>query len=252
MTEHAASPTTSRRSLLKAGGLAAAGAAVLAACSPDHQKVGVSGEPAPATSTPPTLPPAKQTAAITAADQSQLHTLASVETLVSEVYAKNADTVTDTEFRDAAVRFGKDHEEAAKALVAATEDKVAPPANEELRTAMVDPVMGTLNSQENILSFMRDLESTLTATYLTAAGVLSKGSDRQLVMTYGAACARRVAVLGNGGKGEMPLTAKFPTDDLIPGSAYLDLAAEAGDSPKDPGDKSAGNKAGDTSSGSGN
>ncbi len=241
MSEHAASPTPSRRSLLKASGLAAAGAAVLAACSPDHQKVGVSGDPVVATSTPPTVPAPEQTAAVTAANQSQLHTLASVEALVVEVYSKNASTITDGQLRETAVRFGQDHEAAAKAIVAATEDGTAPPANEALRTAMVDPVQGTLNTQENILSFMRDLESTLAATYITAGSVLSEAADRQLVMTYAATCANRVTVLGHTGKGEMPIAARFPTDDLIPGSAYLDLAAEEGDSAEgDGGDPSAG------------
>ncbi|MEO6988259.1 MAG: hypothetical protein ABI239_06390 [Aquihabitans sp.] len=232
MSEHAESPTTSRRSLLKTSGLVAAGAAFMAACSPDHQKVGVSGEPAVPTSNPPTLPDAEPTAAVIAANQSQLHTLASVEALVAEVYGKNAAAITDGQLREAAVRFGQDHETAAKAIAAATIDKVAPPANEELRTAMVAPMQGLLNTQEHVLSFLADLESTLAATYITAAGVLTVASDRQLVMTYGAACARRVTVLGHGGEGEMPKTARFPTDDLIPGAAYLDLAAEEGDSPE--------------------
>ena len=226
MSEHAASPTPSRRSLLKASGLAAAGAAVLAACSPDHQKVGVSGDPVVATSTPPTVPDPEQTAAVIATNQSQLHTLASIEALVAEVYSKNASTITDGQLSEAAVRFGRDHETAAKAIAAATEDGTAPPPNEVLRTAMVDPVQGTLNTQENILSFMRDLESTLAATYITASSELSKAADRQLVMTYAAACANRVTVLGHTGKGEVPIAARFPTDDLIPGSAYLDLEVE--------------------------
>lgn len=231
MSEHAASPSsTSRRSLLKTGGFAAVGAAVLAACGPDHQKVGVSGDPVAATTTPPTIPEAKVTDAVIAANQSQLHTLASVEALVAEVYAKNTDGVTDPALRDAAVRFGQDHEAAAKAMADATIDKVLPEPNEELRTAMVDPMQGLLTDQEHILTFFGDLESTLTATYITAVGELSDASDRQLVMTHGAACARRLTVLGNGGEGEMPLTALFPIDDLIPGAAYLDLAEETGDS----------------------
>lgn len=231
MSEHAASPnTTSRRSLLKTGGFAAVGAAVLAACGPDHQKVGVSGDPVTATSTPPTIPDAKVTAAVIAANQSQLHTLSSVEALVAEVYSKNASGVTDPELRAAVDRYGKDHEAAAKAMADATIDKAMPGPNEELRTAMVDPMQGLLTDQEHILTFFGALESTLAATYITAVGVLSEASDRQLVMTYGAACARRMTVLSNGGEGEMPLTALFPIDDLIPGAAYLDLVEEAGDS----------------------
>ena len=182
-----------------------------------------------ATSTPPTVPTPEQTAAVIAANQSQLHTLASVEALVVEVYNENASTITDGPLSEAAVRFGKDHEAAAKAIVAATEDGVAPPPNEELRTSMVDPVQGTLNSQENILSFLRDIESTLAATYITATAVLSEAADRQLVMTYAAACANRVTVLGNNGEGEIPIAARFPTDYLIPGAAYLDLTEEGGD-----------------------
>lgn len=220
--------TTSRRSLLRAGSFAAAGAAVLAACSTDDRPVGISGKPAPATSTPPTVPPLEPTASQIADDQSQLHTLASVEALVAEVYTDHAANIADPTLRSAAERFATDHASAAEAVSKASADQATPEPNEGLRIAMVDPIQGSLGTSENLLSFLRDLESTLTATYITAAGVLSGAGDRQLMLSYAAACARRVAVLGRGGQGEAPRSARFPMTDLIPGSAYLDLAPEEG------------------------
>jgi hypothetical protein len=45
-------------------------------------------------------------------------------------------------------------------------------------------------------------------------------------MTFGAASARRVAVLGNRGSGLAPDEALYPVTDLIPNAAYLlDAAA---------------------------
>ena len=86
MSEHAASPTTtSRRSLLKASGLAAASAAIMAACSPDRQKVGVSGDPVVATSTPPTVPVAEATAAVIAAKFSAYPPKGATNTFVTPV-----------------------------------------------------------------------------------------------------------------------------------------------------------------------
>lgn len=216
---------TSRRNLLRVGGLGAFGAVVLAACSSDSP-VGVSGSPGPATSVPPTVPPKAPTTVQLAADQEQLHTLSSVEALVAKVYADHGDKVTNPELKPLVAQFGADHTAAAEALTARTEDRQADKPNKVLTETMVAPMEMTLATEAGVLSMLRNLESTLTATYINAVGILTQADDRQAMMTHGGACARRVSLLGNDGEGELPAAALYPPTDLITGKAMLSAEQE--------------------------
>jgi hypothetical protein len=152
----------------------------------------------------------------------QLQTARTLELLVVEVYDTYGPRLGDGEMRATAERFGADHTAAAEAfasLAPQTEESGRP--NEFLVENMVEPIAGSLIDDQAILAFMGDLESALTATYITAAGILTAEQGRQQIMTYGGASARRVTVLAGGGAEAAPTDALYPLDDLIPGEAYL-------------------------------
>lgn len=209
--------TPSRRSVLKIGGVGVFAAAFLSACS-DDEPVGVSGNPSPTTEVPPTAKTREPTEAELAEVQVQLHTLASVEALVASVYADRAAEITNPDLVPHVLGFGADHTAAASAVAALTDDGAAPEPNAWLQENLVDPAADSLNSEENVQVFLRNLESTLAATYVNAMTTLLDPEMRQTLMTFGAAAARRVTLLGDG---EVPEGAVYPSTDLISNDAFL-------------------------------
>lgn len=224
-----AGPT--RRTLLRAGGLGAFATAFLVACGDDNPQAGVSGVPDTTTSVAPTVPTTVPSEAALEEDRNQLQTAQSVELLVASVYARFGKDLTDGELRDLAARFEADHTAIAAMLgeaeeTAETEASSAP--NEYLEESLVQPAVDGLTDDASIASFLASLESALTATYVNAAGLLTDAAWRQRIMSFGAASARRLAVLGDGGQGLAPTEPLFPVRDLIPAQAYLGAAgAEA-------------------------
>lgn len=209
--------TPSRRSILKAGSVGVFAAAFLAACA-DDDPVGVSGTPAPATSVPPTVPPREATEAERAEVEIQLRTLASVELLVADVYDAHSADITDAALVPLVGRLAGEHRAAAAALVQLTDTKDAVEANEFLKTTLVDPIESSLVSEDNVRAFLRNLESSLTATYINAVPAMLEAELRQTLMTHGGAAARRVTALSAG---VVPRGALFPSTDLISNNAFL-------------------------------
>lgn len=211
-----------RRALLRAGGVGLFAAAFLAACGKDDKAAGVSGLAATTTSVVPTIPVTEPTEVALDDDRAQLRTAQSVELLVSSVYGKYGPKLADAELRDAAFRYQTDHDAAADVLgEAGGETEESKKANAYLQKNLVDPAADSLIDDVAIANFMADLESALTATYINATSILTESETRQLVMSFGAASARRVAVLGGGGRGMAPTESLYPVVDLIPGEAFL-------------------------------
>lgn len=225
-----AGPVTSRRTLLRTGALGVVGAAFLAACGKDDVEAGISGSSGTTTLVPPTVPVTQPSALALAEDVVQLSTLASLQILVADTYSKFGPKLSTTELRATAARFNDAHTEAAEYILAEAEvNDGASTANPYLRENLVDPSSGILTNDDAILRFMGQLESTVVATCCNAAGILTEAEWRQRVMTFGAASARRAAVLAGPDGAGAPTEPLYPLDDLIPGEAFLGTAEEEAD-----------------------
>lgn len=219
--------TTSRRGLLRAGGLGLLGATVLAACGPDNSPAGISGAAKTTTIVAPTIPATEPSELALAEDVVQFSTAASIELLVAEAYGTYGPKLSTAELRSTAADFKTAHDAAATAIRRdTTVNDLAGQPNAGLKTNLVEPVAATLINDTAILAFMAALESTLVATYLNAVGILTGAAWRQRVMTFGAAGARRVAVLGGTPARGAPAEALYPLADLIPSSAFVGRAEE--------------------------
>ena len=221
MTQEPRRPSSpTRRQVLRAGALGAAGTAVLAACGKSAEDTGVSGAAPATTLVEPTVPTTEPSKDALSEDTAQRSTLASIELLVASVYTEQGPKL-DGERAALAKRFASDHEAAARGIREIGEvDRLGYEPNKVLADNLVEPKIGTLIDAEAILTFMAQLESTLVATYITAAGVLTGVVQRQQMMTYGAACARRIGVLGPGDAGA-PTDALFSLFDLVTADAYV-------------------------------
>lgn len=228
----------SRRAVLKAGSAGVLAAAFLSACSED-EPVGISGSPSDTTEVPPVVRPKAPTEAQLAEVQVQLNTLASVEALAVEQYATLASRITDPELAPHVNRFGADHTAAVDALVALTDEQTDAEPNAYLQENLVGPAQDSLVTEDNVRVFLRNIESTLAATYVNAMVSMLDAEMRQTLMTFGGASARRVTLLGDG---ELPHAAVFPPTDLIANDAFLggeeaaEGDAEGGDAEAENGD----------------
>ena len=237
MADHHIPEGTTRRTVLRAGGLGL-GAAFLAACSADIKSGGISGTPPSSTSIPATVPTTVPSAAALQGDATQLRTAASVELLVADVYTKYGPKLSDPAFVEHAARFAEDHAAAAEVYLAGLDDAVAAEeaaaessssttttepvaANPYLMENFVDPAEPGLVDDASILNFLRAAESTIVANAINAVGVFTGPEWRQRSMAYGAAAARRVTVLDNAGQGSVPTSAFYPLTDLMPNDAFL-------------------------------
>lgn len=229
MAEHHTTEGTTRRGLLRAGGLGLS-AAFLASCAKEITPGGVSGTPASSTSTPATVPVTVPSMIALAADATQLRTAASVELLIADVYTNYGPKLTDPAFVEHAARFAEDHAAAADAYLAGLEDAEAAAEitdsepvepNPYLQENFVAPAEQGLVDDVSILNFMRASEATIAANAINAVGVFTTAAWRQKTMTFGAAAARRLTVLDNAGQGSIPSSALFPLTDLMPNDAFL-------------------------------
>ncbi len=244
MAEHHTTEGTTRRALLRAGGIGV-GAAFLASCASEIESGGISGTPASSTSTPATVPVTVPSAATLAAEATQLRTAASVELLVASVYTKYGPKLTDAAFVEHAARFADDHTAAAEVYLAALEEAEAAAditasepvePNPYLQENFVAPAAQGLVDDESILNFLRASEGTIAANAIVAVSSYLTPAWRQRSMAFAAAAARRVTVLDNAGQGSVPTAALYPIADLMPADAFLTgestttttVAAEAG------------------------
>jgi hypothetical protein len=227
MAEHPTTEGTTRRGLLRAGGLGLS-AAFLASCAKEIEPGGIAGTPPSSTSTPATVPVTVPSDAALADDATELRTAASVHLLVADVYTKYGPKLTDPVFVEHAARFGEDHAAAAEVYLDALEEAPgADPAGETvepnpyLEENFVAPAEQGLVDDVSILNFLRASEATVAANSINAVGVFTTAAWRQRSMAFGAAAARRVTVLDNAGQGSMPQSALFPLTDLMPNDAFL-------------------------------
>lgn len=217
---------TSRRQLLRTGGLGVATTAFLAACTHARKKhpapPGRSGTPTSTTLVAPTVPTIPPTADQLDEDITLLRTGSSLELEAALLYQTYGPKLSDATWSAAAARFATDHTAIAESFIAATPAKkqVKKP-NDWYQTNEVDPISDTLSTDAVILDFFHDLESSLAATYVTAAGTFTTAEWRQRVMTWGSASAARVGVLANGGQGAAPTSATYPLSDLISADGYI-------------------------------
>lgn len=226
--EHPTTPAperhgVTRRQALVTGTVGAAATAFLASCSTlSASNTGRSGTPTTTTEVSPTVPVKAPTAAALDEDITLLRTGTSLELLVAKAYDTYGPKLDDPGWTAAAARFATDHTTTADAFRSET-----PPAkrvnepNKFLQENTIDPVEETLTSDTAILGLFHDLESSLVATYVDAAGTFTTAAWRARVMTFASASARRVAVLGDNGDGAGPDEALYPLRDLIPSDAYV-------------------------------
>lgn len=214
---------TSRRNVLRLGGLGL-GAAFLAACS-DAQPAGISGVP-PTTDDAPVLPVRPATDKQVQDAQLQIQTMASLELLAAQVYREHGSSVQHPELSPIVAGLAAVHSSAADAVSALADDPVDVEPNVALDEILVQPRLKMLSTEtgsllsRGVLSLLRDIESTLTATYINSVGVVLEPATRKALMAHGAACARRVTLLSAGGEGRLP-DAMYPPTDLVPGAVLV-------------------------------
>ena len=226
-TPRQSDPTPTRRGVLAAGTTGLAATALLAACSSDGPKAGISGAPPSTTLVPPTVPTKAPTQAQLQADLDTLATANSLEMLAVEVYRRHSGELATPELVEAAARFQTDHTAAADVFGAdvAEHAGVGEP-NEYLLTNLIDPMRSFLTSEAAVADLMSTVESSIAATYIAAVGSMLESSWRQTFAEHAGAAARRATLWGNGGTGSTPTAALFPMSDLISTAAYLSTAAE--------------------------
>lgn len=217
----AAPAASSRRSFLLSAGAGLAGATVLGACARNHAQTGESGVVVPTTEVPPTVARKPPTAEDLQNDDEQVRTAASLELMVAAAYKAHGSKL-DGALADAATRFAADHDSAAAVFAdAVPKGEPTPKANQYLTENIVQPLEDSLVDGPAVADFLSSLESMLTATYINAAGIFTEAEWRQKVMTFGAASARRAALLGNGGQGTVADSGLYPLADLIPNKAFV-------------------------------
>ncbi len=222
---------TTRRQIITTGAFGAAAAAFLAACGTKSDKAaGQSGLDPTTSIAPPEAPLPKVSEADLANDTDLLRTATSLELLAVDLYQEYGRLLEDADWKANATRFAADHKAAAAAFRNETpaENRVDEP-NQYLQENTVDPFVDQLTDDRTILSFFAGLESTLTATYITAVSSFSQVEGRAQFAGFAEAAARRNAVMANGGDGAAPESALYPLQDLIPNEAYVTVVtADAG------------------------
>jgi rubrerythrin len=184
-----------RRDAFRAGGIALAGAAVLAACSSDDDPVAVTGITGPEpTST--TLPPAAD------ADLVFLRTAASLELTAGTFYRQVLD-IEDRELgadlREVAVLFEAHHQQHADLLDRLIGDaggEAVEEPNELYSAELVDVPLAEATTDEAVLEAALALEETAAGAYVDASGSLSRPDLREKALSIGGADARHVTYLG--------------------------------------------------------
>ena len=223
MAPNSSEPSAGRRQLLTAAGLGTAAAAFLAACGTStNPPIGASGDAPTSVATVPTAPVNAPTAVQLEYDITVLRTATSLELLAVQQYTKYGPRFSDPEWQANAARFAADHQAAADEFTAKTpkRNRITEP-NAYIQENSVDPVADQLTTDQALFEFFASLESTVAATYVTAVGAYTKAAGRQDFARYADSAARRKTVMGNGGGGQMPETALYPTTDLIPNDAYM-------------------------------
>lgn len=201
-----------RRQFLRIGGTTIAGAAVLAACAPDHTDVAETGTTQPpdtasstTVGTTTTTEPTEETeTANRETNLSLLRTATSLELLAVDVYETVIEQVEAGDLRldagvvDAARLFRDHHDEHAGELQGATrslDGEAFEEPNAYVLETVVTPALPTLTDEARVVAFARDLELTAAATYTESMGSLTTAELRQTFIGIGSVEARHAAAL---------------------------------------------------------
>jgi rubrerythrin len=185
-------PSTGRRGFLALGG-AAFGAAVLSACSDDDD--GGDGGTADTTTTT-----AASDGEDTLSDLDLVSTAASLELAAVDAYQRAIDTglVTTAAISEAALMFQSHHEQHLDALNTAIKEakgEEVDHANEAILARLVEPALGSAQTEADIVDLAVGLEDAAAGTYVYAAGELTTAALRSTIMTIGGIEARHAAVI---------------------------------------------------------
>jgi hypothetical protein len=217
-----------RRQVLTAGAAGAA-TAFLAACTQArkkaHAKPGTSGAPTSTTTVTPTVPTVKPLPAAIEADQTALRTATSLELVIADAYDTYGPKLESAQWKALASSYSAAHTAAAAIFKTGTKPASAQvdEPNKYVQENTIDPLSDMLTSDNAILDLFHDLESMLTATYITAAGTFTSADWRQRIMSYGGAAARRTGVMDQRGEGGLPDGGLYPLTDLVSNDAYIPL-----------------------------
>lgn len=221
-----ASDATSRRDVLRFGGVTIAVGVLLAGCSSDDE---------PAAPDPDAQEEAAAEAAARAEaaqadeddlDVSLLNTALSLEVLIADTYQAAFDfTLVETRpVTDAAALFQQHHREHRDVLIAAVESAGAEPfvtPNPVVKAALVDPSLVSVAEERDFLTLARDLEQASAQLYVHATTVLSTQSHRSTAMSLAGVAERRARILGLLGDLGYERLAVVPTDNPLPSDAVV-------------------------------
>lgn len=210
----------SRRQVLRIGGTALAGAAVLAACGGDDEDAA-----------PPETPDDRDVATDdveTGADRDVVlvNTALSLEVLAVDTYQVLLESplVTSAELLDVATVFQSHHAQHREALVPLVEAAGGEPfltANPVVKAAFVDPQIFNAAAEPDLVSLAWDLEQAAAQTYVHAATALSTAAQRSTVMAISGVEARHAAILDRLAELGKEQQAIYPADSPLPSDAVV-------------------------------
>ncbi|HSP02530.1 MAG TPA: ferritin-like domain-containing protein [Acidimicrobiales bacterium] len=218
---------TSRRDVLRFGGMAVTLGAVLAACSSDDEPSAPDPE---AEADAEAEAEAERTEARQLADAdvdvSLLNTALSLEVLAIDTYQAAFDfgLIQSAPVIDAATLFQQHHREHRDLLVGAVESAGAEPfltPNPVVRAALVDPSLASISGEGDFLTLARDLEQASAQLHVHATTSLSTQALRSTAMSIAGVAARRsklLVLLGDLGSERL---AFVPTDNPLPSDAVV-------------------------------
>lgn len=220
---------TSRRDVLRFGGMAVTFGAVLAACSADDEP-SASDPEAEADAEAEAEAEAERTEARELADAdvdvSLLNTALSLEVLAVDTYQAAFDSglIQSSPVLEAATLFQQHHREHRDALIGAVESAGAEPfltPNPVVRAALVDPSLASISGEGDFLTLARDLEQASAQLHVHATTSLSTQALRSTAMSIAGVAARRsklLVLLGDLGAERL---AFVPTDNPLPSDAVV-------------------------------
>jgi hypothetical protein len=218
---------TSRRDVLRFGGMAVTFGAVLAACSSDDGRSAPDPEAeADAEAEAEAERAEARQVADADVDVSLLNTALSLEVLAIDTYQAAFDLglVQSAPVTDAAALFQQHHREHRDLLIGTVQSAGAEPfltPNPVVKAALVDPGLSSISGEGDFLTLARDLEQASAQLHVHATTSLSTQALRSTAMSIAGVAARRsklLVLLGDLGAERL---AFVPTDNPLPSDAVV-------------------------------